>query len=128
MDWMEEMPEEELLKKYSTTPGDIRAKVDRAEWLLYATTELAKICAEGAVPIATELRIRIKNGVKKELVPLLMLDGVGRIRARSLYDGGFEHPRNLENVYPKDLVKLPNIGPGLAEMLAGKKGPEQMKL
>ena len=128
MDWMEEMPEEKLLKKYSTTPGDIRAKVDRAEWLLYATEELAKICAKEASPLAMELRIRIKNGVKKELVPLLMLEGVGRIRARSLYNGGFKHPRNLEDAYPKDLVKLPNIGPGLAETLAGKKGPEQTKL
>ena len=28
MDWVEETPEEHLMKRYSTTPGDIRAKVE----------------------------------------------------------------------------------------------------
>ena len=41
---IEETPEEHLLKRYSTTPGDIRAKVETAEWIY--EKEIAAICTD----------------------------------------------------------------------------------
>jgi len=35
-DWMDEHDEEDLLEKYSITPGEIRVKLDVADWLLYS--------------------------------------------------------------------------------------------
>ncbi|MFB6075907.1 MAG: helix-hairpin-helix domain-containing protein, partial [Candidatus Aenigmatarchaeota archaeon] len=34
-------------------------------------------------------RKRVKNGIKKELLPLIRLREIGRVRARKLYKAGF---------------------------------------
>ena len=115
MDWIEETPEEHLLKRYSTTPGDIRAKVETAEWIPSHTKMI------------TELQIRVNNGVRKELLPLLELDAVGRVRARSLFNAGFTSQGSIRDAKPAELSKIPGIGTTLAEKLTGKKGPEQMR-
>ena len=127
MDWIEETPEEHLLKRYSTTPGDIRAKVETAEWILYAMSELSELLSPSHTKMITELQIRVNNGVRKELLPLLELDAVGRVRARSLFNAGFTSQRSIKDAKPSELSKIPGIGTTLAENLTGKKGPEQMR-
>ena len=127
MDWIEETPEEHLLKRYSTTPGDIRAKVETAEWILYAMSELSELIAPSHTKMITELQIRVNNGVRKELLPLLELDSVGRVRARSLFNAGFTSQGSIRDAKPVELSKIPGIGTTLAEKLTGKKGPEQMR-
>ena len=126
-DWIEETPEEHLLKRYSTTPGDIRAKVETAEWILYAMCELSELIAPKHTKLITELQIRVKNGVRKELLPLLELDSVGRVRARSLFNAGFTTQSSVKKASNSDLSNIPGIGTTLAENLTGKKGPEQMR-
>ena len=71
MDWVEETPEEHLMKRYSTTPGDIRAKVETAGWILYSMSELSELISPNTTKMVAELEIRISNGVRKELLPLL---------------------------------------------------------
>ena len=127
MDWIEETPEEHLLKRYSTTPGDIRAKVETAEWILYAMCELSELIAPSHTKMITELQIRVNNGVRKELLPLLELDSVGRVRARSLFNAGFTSQSSIRDAKPTELSKIPGIGTTLAEALTGKKGPEQIR-
>ncbi len=127
-DWSEEMPEEQLLKRYSTTPGDIRAKVDVAEWLLYAATELARLLAPEAVAELEQLRTRVTHGVRRELLPLLALPGVGRIRARALFNHGFAAPDAFTSATEAELARVPGIGSRLAEQLAGQREPEQTTL
>ena len=127
-DWTEEMPEEQMLKRYSTTPGDIRAKVDVAEWLLYAAGELARLLAPEAVTELEQLRTRITHGVRRELLPLLALPGVGRIRARALFNHGFAAPDALTTATATELAPVPGIGSLLAQQLAGRREPEQTTL
>ena len=127
-DWTEEMPEEQMLKRYSTTPGDIRAKVDVAEWLLYAAGELARLLAPEAVAELEQLRTRITHGVRRELLPLLALPGVGRIRARELFNHGFATPDAFATATETELARVPGIGALLAQQLAGQREPEQTTL
>lgn len=127
-DWTEEMPEEQMLKRYSTTPGDIRAKVDVAEWLLYAAGELARLIAPEAVAELEQLRTRITHGVRRELLPLLALPGVGRIRARELFNHGFAAPDAFATATETELARVPGIGALLAQQLAGQREPEQTTL
>ena len=127
-DWTEEMPEEQMLKRYSTTPGDIRAKVDVAEWLLYAAGELARLLAPEAVAELEQLRTRITHGVRRELLPLLALPGVGRIRARELFNHGFAAPDAFATATETELARVPGIGALLAQQLAGQREPEQTTL
>ena len=126
MDWAEETPEEHLLKRYSTTPGDIRSKVETAEWILYAMSEISELVSPNNTKLITELQIRISNGVRKELLPLLELDSIGRVRARALFNAGFTTQKSIRDAKPSDFKDIAGIGTVLAEKLTGKKGPMQM--
>ena len=127
MDWVEETPEEHLMKRYSTTPGDIRAKVETAGWILYSMSELSELISPNTTKMVAELEIRISNGVRKELLPLLEIDSIGRVRARSLFNAGFTSQSSIRDAKPSDLSEIPGIGKKLAEKLAGKKDPQQMR-
>ena len=127
MDWIEETPEEHLLKRYSTTPGDIRAKVETAEWILYAMSELAELLSPSNTKMITELRIRVNNGVRKELLPLLEIDSIGRVRARALFNAGFTSQSSIRDARPSELNSIVGIGTKLAEKLAGRKDSEQLR-
>ena len=127
MDWVEETPEEHLIKRYSTTPGDIRAKVETAGWILYSMSELSELLSPNTTKMIAELEIRIANGVRKELLPLLEIDSIGRVRARSLFNAGFTSQSSIRESKPSELNEIPGIGSTLAEKLAGKKDPEQLR-
>ena len=126
MDWVEETPEEHLMKRYSTTPGDIRAKVETAGWILYSMSELSELVSPNTTKMIAELEIRISNGVRKELLPLLEIDSIGRVRARSLFNAGFTSQSSIREAKPSELSEITGIGSKLAGKLAGKKDPEQM--
>ena len=84
--WIEETTEEQLLEKYGVTPGEMNAKIERSDWLLYSCFELSKL--QGFRKVSNEIlkiRVRVKSGAKEELLPLLKLKNVGRVRARKLY-------------------------------------------
>ena len=50
------------------------------------------------------LRRRIKVGVKEELLDLCRIKGIGRIRARRLYDAGIKNVDDFKAA-PKDEIK-----------------------
>ena len=75
----------------------------------------------------SELEIRISNGVRKELLPLLEIESVGRVRARSLFNAGFTSQSSIRDAKPSELSEIPGIGTKLAKKLAGKNDPEQMR-
>ena len=88
-DWISEKVEREVMKDYRTTPGSLFTKVTNADWLLYAGMELAKLSRLNPVKLL-EMRIRIKYGIKKELMDLTRLEQVGRVRARMMYSNGIK--------------------------------------
>ena len=60
-------------------------------------------------PILKEVsktRFRLKNGVREELLPLLKLEGVGRVRARKLFQNKMH---NLGDIKDADIVTLVQI-------------------
>jgi len=106
-DWIEEKNEEYLLERYDVRPGELRVKIDNADWLCYGCVELSKILnLRGITPELNKLRLRLKNGVKEELLPLLRLKGVGRVRARKLFSNKI---KDLGGVKKADLQKLANL-------------------
>jgi helicase len=112
-DWISEKDEEFLLEEYNVRPGEIKVKLDIGNWLLYCSEELSRMLQfKGLVRELMKLRIRVKYGVRAELIPLLKLKGVGRARARRLY---FNEVRDIADVKKADLMKLRQI---LGEKLA----------
>jgi helicase len=113
-DWITERTEEEVTKKFGIGPGDIRRMTDQAEWLLYSMGELGRIFNKKKVRALTRLTIQVQYGVKEELLELISLRGVGRVRGRALFQRGFKTLRDLQKANPNDLARIPTIGPTLA--------------
>jgi helicase len=110
-EWISEKTEDQLLEKYGITPGELYTKTTNGGWLLYAAEEFAKV--KGNRKIAKELRklqLRMKNGIKDELLDLIRIKGIGRVKARRLYNSGVKKV--------SDLRKIDRLS---AERLIGKK-------
>ncbi|HEC76892.1 MAG TPA: DEAD/DEAH box helicase [Thermoplasmatales archaeon] len=116
-DWIEEKKEDYIITKYQVGPGDIHNKVERAEWLIYSMQELARIFNFGAVPILSKLKMRVKYGCKEELLNLVKLHGIGRVRARILYKNGFKSISTLRRASVETLAQLPGIGINIAKQI-----------
>lgn len=85
-DWVDEQGEESLLEKYDIRPGEVRSKLDVADWLLYSLGEIVKVLQLRELMAAiAKLRLRMRYGAREELLPLLQLKGIGRVRARRLF-------------------------------------------
>ncbi|MFB6166587.1 MAG: helix-hairpin-helix domain-containing protein, partial [Haloarculaceae archaeon] len=87
-DWASEVDEDVVTERYGVGPGDVRGKVETAQWLLGAAESLAGELGLASVTAIREARTRVEHGVKAELVDLAGVRGVGRKRARRLYDAG----------------------------------------
>ncbi len=121
-DWIDERSEDEVTRKFGIGPGDIRRMVDQGVWLVYAMAELGKIFNKKKVMPLTRLMIRIQYGIKEELLDLVQLRGVGRVRARALFGRGLKTLRDLQKANPGDLARIPAIGPALATKIAEQLG------
>lgn len=116
--WIEEASEDEMIERFAVESGDLYRLIETSKWLLYASKELASLLEQKEMvsPIS-RLMNRVEKGVKPELLPLVKLEGVGRARARVLYNAGFRSIENLKEVKVEDLVNLPLIGPRVAKRI-----------
>lgn len=106
-DWVNEKDEEFLLEEYNIRPGELKVKLDIAEWLLYASEEICRILHyQSLIRDITKLRLRMKYGVKEELLPLLKFEQIGRVRARKLFRNKI---KDIKDVKKSDLGKLVHI-------------------
>jgi helicase len=143
--WIDERTEDEIIERFRVQPGDLYRLIETGKWLLHASHELAILFGQKQYlrPL-NEVLVRIEKGVKKELLVLVKLEGIGRVRARILYNSGFRTVEDLKHAPVEDLTKLPLIGPKMArkikeqvggfikteewEKLKEEKGPEQQPL
>ncbi|MEM5877950.1 MAG: DEAD/DEAH box helicase [Candidatus Aenigmatarchaeota archaeon] len=106
-DWINENSEDDILNKRGVTPGELRTRLTNADWLLYSLSELALLLGfKESIRDLRKLRIRVKHGIKEELIPLIKLQGVGRVRARNLYSHNLKTLEDLRNV---DIIVLSRI-------------------
>jgi helicase len=123
MAWIEERSEDEIIEKFRAQPGDLYRTIENAKWLLYAARELALLFGNKQVlPQTLELIERVEKGVKKELLPIVKLEGVGRVRGRILYNAGYKTIDDVKMAKLEDLVNLPLIGPKLAKKIKEQVG------
>jgi helicase len=94
-DWASEVDEDRITERYGVGPGDVRGKVDTAEWLLGAAERLATDLDLDCVVAVREAKKRVQYGVREELLDLAGVRNVGRKRARRLYEAGVESRADL---------------------------------
>ncbi|MFP4590385.1 MAG: ATP-dependent DNA helicase [Halobacteriales archaeon] len=127
-DWASELSEDRLAERYRIGPGDLRSKVATAEWLLSAAERIAELVDGGAVPAVRRARKRVEHGVAEELIPLCDVRGVGRVRARRLYDAGIETPADLRVADPAVVLAAVRGRRGTAESILEAVGREDVDL
>jgi helicase len=121
--WIEEVSEEKLIEQFGVQPGDLYRTIENAKWLLHATDELARLFGEKEVlPLTSELVERVSKGIKKELLPIVRLEGVGRVRGRILFNAGYRTIDDIKQTPVENLTNLPLIGPGLAKKIKEQVG------
>lgn len=120
-DWINEVSEDEILKRWRVEPGDLYVLRSNAEWLAYSAGEIAKLNnSQKLYKKYQVLTIRIKYGIKEELLPLVTLADIGRRRARILYRHGYRSIKDLKKANYGDLVSIPGIGDRIAKKIIGQ--------
>jgi len=108
-DWINEVDEDIICSKYDIAPGDLRRIIENAEWLMHALARIGNLIG---VEGLDKFVLRIKHGVKEELIELVELKGIGRVRARKLFNAGIRTKDDLIR-YKNRLPQL--LGKKIAE-------------
>ncbi|UCE91344.1 MAG: DEAD/DEAH box helicase [Methanobacteriota archaeon] len=121
-DWVSEVGEKAMEEAYGIGPGDIRNKADLAEWLMHAMARLSALVSREATPAIEELHRRIVYGIQPDLLELVKLRGIGRIRARALHGRGISTMEHLRQAPYDRLKQIPNIGEAVARSIKKQLG------
>ena len=122
--WIEETTEDQLIKKFGVQPGDLYRVIENAKWLLHATHELSPLVGANKEikTLSNELEERVTKGIKRELLPIVQLENIGRARGRIIYNAGYKTIEDLKTASLEDLTHLPSIGPKLAKKIKEQLG------
>lgn len=116
--WIDETGEGELYERFGVEPGDLAVLREKTSWIAYSASQLMQILGKRDLMRQFDiLSSRVENGVKEELLPLVALQGVGRVRARNLYNAGYKSIEDLRNASVEELSKIPSIGPKVASLI-----------
>jgi helicase len=121
-EWMQEVGEDALLENFGVTPGELRARLEISDWLFYSMQELGLLLnMHGMLRHIRKARLRIKYGIKEELLALVKLKQVGRVRARMLFDRGYKTIDSLRHAPVTSIAQIvgPNIGKDIKRQLSG---------
>ncbi len=121
-DWISEVGEKAMEEAYGVGPGDIRNKADLAEWLMHAMARLSQILRPESTAQIEGVHRRIVYGIKPELLELVKLRGIGRIRARAMHDRGITTIEDLRHTTYDRLKQIPNIGESVARSIKTQLG------
>jgi helicase len=116
--WIDEDKEESMCDDFNIGPGDIYRHVESAGWLLYAAGMIAQLLHFKKLTFDLEaLRLRVRYGIKEELLELAALEGVGRVRARMLFKHGYHKLADLRGSSAEHLAGIKTIGKSLAQSI-----------
>jgi helicase len=114
--WLNESSEIHLSDNLNIESGDMHRMAETTDWLSYCLYEIAKLL--GRTDLLEELAIlrkRLAYGIKEELVELVQIKGIGRVRARRLYEHGIKTIDDLKRIPTAKLAEIDKIGPTIAD-------------
>jgi helicase len=109
--WITESSELSLSDGLGIESGDIHRMIETADWLSYCLREISKHLER--VDLLDELenlRKRIIYGIREDLLDLVKVKGIGRIRARALYKNGIKTLDDLAKIPANKLSMIDKIG------------------
>ncbi|HJJ41878.1 MAG TPA: ATP-dependent DNA helicase, partial [Methanocorpusculum sp.] len=112
-EWISEVQEETICEHYGIGAGDVHAAVENLKWLIHAAVRICEQFKPSFSSQMHDLEIRISSGIKEELIPLISLKGIGRVRARRLFDRGYTSQEELLRGDKNEIIGI--LGSAIAE-------------
>ncbi len=109
--WISGVPEGDIERRVGIEPGDLRGLAETGAWLCYAFSEITRLM--GKIALADWLGIlsmRLRHGIPEEMLQLVSIRGIGRVRARILFEAGYRTVKDIAEASPEELERLPGIG------------------
>jgi helicase len=106
LDWINEKKEEDIVNKFGIGEGDIRALSETTLWLVHSMAELAAFKKLSSTNKAHELEKRVEYGAAPELLDLIQIRGIGRVRSRKLYNAQIRDMEALRAADPGKVAKI----------------------
>ena len=118
--WMDEDSLDSIENDWGVQAGDLRSRVELIEWLLYAMRRILsededlgrmdrsahKILYESI----DEVHRRVRYGCKADILGLVAIRGVGRVRAREMSDTlGVNDASDLSTITERDKSRLSDL-------------------
>jgi len=118
--WMDEESLEAIEEKWGVQAGDLRSRVELLEWLLYAMRRILsedevlaradRASHKTLVESIDEVHRRVRYGCKADILGLVSIKGVGRVRAREMYENlGIESVADVFEMTERDKEKLSDL-------------------
>ena len=109
--WITESTELSLSDTLGIEAGDMHRMVENANWLSYCLREISKhIERPELLEEFDDLRKRIVYGIRDELLDLVRVKGIGRIRARILFKHNIKNLDDLAKIPINKLAEIDKIG------------------
>lgn len=121
--WVCEESESSIASSHGVESGDLHRMRERAAWIAHC---LSRIAAHGGraglASEADELERRLAYGIRRELIDLTRLKGVGRVRARELYRAGYRDRKALRGADARKVARVASMGKKVAEGIIAQAG------
>ena len=116
--WIGESSELSLSDNLGIESGDMHRMTETANWLTYCLREISKhVERADLLEELDNLRKRITYGIKDELLDLVRVKGIGRVRARALFNNNITNLADLSKVSVNELSEIDKIGTTLAQKI-----------
>ena len=113
--WITESSEGALADNLGIESGDMHRMVETANWLAYCLREIAKhVDRADLLEELENLRRRIVYGIREDLLELVRVKGIGRVRARILFKHKIKTLDDLAKIPVNKLAEIDKIGLTLA--------------
>ena len=114
--WITESSELSLSDNFGVESGDMHRMAETANWLSYCLREISKhVERADLLEELGNLRKRTVYGIREELLELVRIKGIGRVRARILYKHRIKNLDDLVKIPVNKLAEIDKIGSTIAE-------------
>ncbi|QLH04099.1 RNA helicase [Nitrosopumilus oxyclinae] len=114
--WIAESTELSLSDSLGIESGDMHRMTENANWLSYCLREISKhVERADLLEELSDLRNRIVYGIREELLDLVRVKGIGRVRARILFKHGVKNLDDLRKIPVNKLAEFDKIGSTIAD-------------
>jgi helicase len=114
--WITESTELSLSDSLGIESGDMHRMTENANWLSYCLREISKhVERADLLEELGDLRNRVVYGIREELLDLVKVKGIGRVRARILFKHGIKNLDDLRKIPVNKLAEIDKIGSTIAD-------------